>query len=61
MRSNFPSETDPNIFKMNVGNLPPGKEVNISITYVAELEFVEGAVSISKVAESLIAHVYLSQ
>lgn len=35
---------DPNIFKVSVGNLPPGKEVKITITYVAELEFVEGVV-----------------
>jgi len=39
------TEKEPNLFKMNVGNLPPGKEVNISLTYVAELEFVEGSVN----------------
>jgi len=47
--SSFPQNTqtekEPNLFKMNVGNLPPGKEVNISLTYVAELEFVEGSVN----------------
>eukprot|EP01087_Luapelamoeba_hula_P007563 TRINITY_DN1849_c0_g1_i1.p1 TRINITY_DN1849_c0_g1~~TRINITY_DN1849_c0_g1_i1.p1 ORF type:complete len:911 (+),score=210.03 TRINITY_DN1849_c0_g1_i1:64-2733(+) len=28
-----------NMFKVNVGNLPPGKEVKIKITYVTELAF----------------------
>jgi len=30
-------EEDTNVFKVNVGNLAPGKEVNITITYAAEL------------------------
>ncbi len=32
------------MFTVNVGNLPPGKEVTISITYATELTFVEGLV-----------------
>jgi hypothetical protein len=35
-------EDEPNIFTVNVGNLPPGKSVDIAITYVTELEFDEG-------------------
>jgi hypothetical protein len=35
-------EDEPNLFTVNVGNLPPGKTVDISITYVTELEFEEG-------------------
>jgi len=35
-------DDNPNLFKVNVGNLPPGKEVSISVTYVVELIFDEG-------------------
>eukprot|EP01090_Pellita_catalonica_P012425 TRINITY_DN2697_c0_g1_i1.p1 TRINITY_DN2697_c0_g1~~TRINITY_DN2697_c0_g1_i1.p1 ORF type:complete len:872 (-),score=214.61 TRINITY_DN2697_c0_g1_i1:89-2704(-) len=33
------SEDDPHVFNVNVGNLPPGKEVEVKITYVCELDF----------------------
>jgi len=33
---------DSNVFSVNVGNLPPGKEVDVMITYVTELQFEEG-------------------
>ncbi|ELR24559.1 von Willebrand factor type A domain containing protein [Acanthamoeba castellanii str. Neff] len=36
------NEEEPNLFTVNVGNLPPGKEVEVVITYVTELEFEEG-------------------
>lgn len=36
------SSEKPNVFKASIGNLPPGKEVLISLTYVTELEFDEG-------------------
>ncbi|ELR11526.1 von Willebrand factor type A domain containing protein [Acanthamoeba castellanii str. Neff] len=35
-------DDEANVFTVNVGNLPPGKEVTISITYATELTFVEG-------------------
>jgi hypothetical protein len=34
-------EDKPNIFTVNVGNLPPGKQVEVSITYVTELTFTD--------------------
>jgi hypothetical protein len=36
------NEEEPNLFTVNVGNLPPGKEVEVVITYVTELEFEGG-------------------
>jgi len=36
------NEEEPNLFTVNVGNLPPGKEVEVVITYVTEFEFEEG-------------------
>jgi hypothetical protein len=37
-------EDEPNVFSVEVGNLPPGQEATISITYTTELSFVEGLV-----------------
>jgi hypothetical protein len=37
-------EDEPNVFTVNVGNLPPGKTVDIAITYVTELQFEDGQV-----------------
>ena len=33
------TEEDANVFSVSVGNIPPGKEVQIKITYIKELEF----------------------
>lgn len=38
------NEDDPNVFTVNIGNLPPGKEADIVISYVTELQFEEGQV-----------------
>lgn len=40
-------EEEPNVFTVNVGNLPPGKEADIAITYVTELQFEDGQVQLS--------------
>jgi hypothetical protein len=40
-------EDEPNVFSVTVDNLPPGKSVDILITYVIELEFEEGQLKFS--------------
>ena len=35
-------EERPDVFQASIGNLPPGKEVTVKLTYVSELAVDEG-------------------
>lgn len=39
------SEQNPNLFTTSIGNLPPGKEVTVEVTYVTEIHYSEGLVN----------------
>ncbi len=46
-------DDEPNVFTVNVGNLPPQKTVDISLTYVTELHYEKGLVHTLHITLSL--------